>query len=153
MRWQHHDISRERLIVTSRFPPASPELQGLHQDAEALGYQPNMDFVVRGIPGFNSSELIILVEEEGHYIVYYQDMGRSREVARSSEFSVIRTRFLEELANLAGPRGRGPTAGQKREDPYEGMSVDERVSAMRKLGKFPRRRDVERDAPPNQPAP
>ena len=134
--------------MTAERVPASPPLQELYKEAVALGYQPNMDFVVRGIPGFNSSELIILVEEEGHYIVYYQDMGRSREVARSSEFSVIRERFLEELADLAGPRGRGPMAGQKRKDPYAGMTVDERVAAMRKLGKFPRRIDVERDAPP-----
>ena len=137
--------------MTDEFVPAPPPLQELHQEAVDLGYEPGLDFSIRGIPQRLSSELIVLAQEGDVYVVYYRDMGRSGEIARSSELSVIRAHFLDELANLAGPRGRGPMAGQKRRDPYEGMSVDERVSAMRKLGKFPRRIDVERDATPTWP--
>lgn len=116
---------------------ASPQLQDLYKEAVVLGYQPSMDFAIKGIPGHLSSELIVLIQEDDSYIVYYRDMGRSREVAQSPELDVIREHFFDQLADLAGPRGRGPWAGRKRPSPYEGMSTDERIEALRKLGWFP----------------
>lgn len=138
-------------MVTNEFVPASPELRELYSEAVALGYEPGMDFFITGIPGAVSSELILLYQEDGFYVVYYRDMGRARELARSRELEAIRPRFLDALANLAGPRGRGPTAGHERTDPYEGLSVDERVEELRKLGWFPHRSDLQRDAPPVPP--
>lgn len=128
--------------MTDEFVPASPQLQELHKETVDLGYEPGLDFSIRGIPQRLSSELIVLAQEGDVYVVYYRDMGRSREVARSSELDVIRTHFFDQLADLAGPRGRGPWAGRKRPSPYEGMSTEERIEAFRKLGWFPTAEEV-----------
>lgn len=126
-----------RPAIENAVTPASPQLQELYKEAVALGYQPKMDFAIKGIPGHLSSEIIILIQEDDSYVVFYRDMGQSREVARSSDLSVIRTHFFDELADLAGPRGRGPWAGRKRPSRFEGMSQEERIAALEKLGFFP----------------
>lgn len=106
----------------------------LHREAVAAGFVYGLDFLIQGIHAHMSSELILLAQQDDEYVISYQDMGRYTELERSTSFDAIRTRFLAEVAALAGPRGRGPTAGQHAANPYEGWTFEERLEEMRRRG-------------------
>lgn len=121
-------------VVTPQDTSVPPELLALHQEAVDAGFKHGLDFLIQGIHSPMSSELIVLSRDGDDYVVDYQDMGRYTGRARSTSFEEIRTRFLAEVAALAGPRGRGPTAGQPVADPYEGWTYDQRLEEMRRRG-------------------
>ncbi len=91
---------------------ASPELHAVKRDAEAMGFMYGMDFFVAGIPSLASSETIDFAEVDGEYSVTYSDMGHNRDLVRTSDLAAAREVFFDHLTSLAGPRGRGPRAGQ-----------------------------------------
>lgn len=114
--------------------PVPPELVALHDEAVGAGFEDGMDFLIQGIHAHMSSELILLSRDGDEYVVDYQDMGRYTELMRSTSFDAIRPRFLSEVARLAGPRGRGPTAGQPAATPYDGWTYERRLEEMRRRG-------------------
>lgn len=114
-----------------------PELVALKGEGEALGFQYGTDFFVWRVPGDVSSEVIIFGMDGQGYTVTYSDMGHDRRLYRSASFGDAKARFFAEVARLAGPRGRGPLAGQPRRSRWEGMTPVEVYEAMQAEGLFP----------------
>lgn len=117
-----------------REPP--PEFVALKEEAEAQGCLYGMDFGIWYIPTMLSSEVLIVGLDGDEYTLRYSDMGHKRELFRSSDFAAFREQFLEEAARLAGPRGRGPYAGQPERDEYYGLTKRETFEKMQKKGLF-----------------
>lgn len=116
---------------------APPEFHSLKREAESRGFTYGLDFFVWGIPSMISSEVIVFGVESGEYTVTYRDLGEDHPLARDSDFAVASTAFLEEIARLAGPRGRGPYANEPERSRYDGLSRKEAFELMQAEGKFP----------------
>ena len=120
--------------MTGRTPP--PEFSVLRADGETLGFEYGTDFGIWWVPGFLSSEVIIFGVDEEDYTVTYSDMGQERRLFASPSFAAARRLFLEEVARLAGPRGRGPLAGQPAQSRYDGMTQEEVYEQLKSEGYF-----------------
>lgn len=94
-------------------PAVPPELAALRAEAEAQGFVWGMDFAIAFMPAQLSSELILFGMDDDEYVVRYSDMGTKRVLFRSADFAAARETFLDEVAWLAAPRGRGPYVGRK----------------------------------------
>ena len=116
--------------------PAPPEFVALRTEGEALGFEYGTDFFIWWVPGFVSSETIIFGMDGPDYTVTYSDMGQERRLFASPSFDEAKGRFLDEVARLAGPRGRGPLAGQPAQSRYEGMTQDEVYEQLKSQGYF-----------------
>ena len=116
--------------------PAPPEFVALRVEGEELGFEYGTDFFVWWVPGFVSSETIIFGIDGQDYTVTYSDMGQERRLFASLSFGEAKTRFFDEVARLAGPRGRGPLAGQPAHSRFEGMTQDEVYEQLKAQGYF-----------------
>ena len=124
-------------MSADRTPSERGELLALKEEAERLGCAYGMDFYVHSFPGFTSSEVIMLDVDGDEYVIVYSDMGREDELGRTRDPAVARELFLEKLARMAGPRGRGPYAGMPPRSRFEGMSQREAYEAMQREGRMP----------------
>lgn len=116
-------------------PPA--EFVALRDECDRLGYLNGVDYFLWHVPASLSSELVELGVEDGTYRVWYRDLGRRRELAATADFGEARRVFLDEVARLAGPRGRGPYAGQEAPPShYEDMSPQDVYEQLRRDGYF-----------------
>ena len=95
-------------------------LRAVRDELVAFGAQDGVDFAVLGTgePAGFSSELIVLHAHEGAWQVDYREMGRSRALLRTGDLAEARARFVDEVLELAGGRGRGP-----RRDPSRPQAV------------------------------
>ncbi|WP_182112451.1 MULTISPECIES: glycohydrolase toxin TNT-related protein [unclassified Actinotalea] len=117
-------------------PQAPPEFVALRAEGEARGFVYGMDFFVWGVPGNGSSESIIFGCEGADYTVTYSDMGRERRLYASASYDDAKRRFFDEVARLAGPRGRGPLAGKPAQTGYEGMTQEQVYEQLKRQGYF-----------------
>lgn len=116
--------------------PAPPEFVALRAEGESLGFEYGTDFFVWWVPGFVSSETIIFGVDGQDYTVTYSDMGQERRLATVPSFEDAKKRFFDEVARLAGPRGRGPLAGQPAHSRFEGMTQEEVYEHLKAQGYF-----------------
>lgn len=116
--------------------PAPPEFLALKAEGEALGFEYGMDFFIWWVPGDLSSETIVFGVDGESYTVTYSDMGRERQLYASASFGDAKRRFLDEVARLAGPRGRGPLAGQPTRSRWDGMTPEQVYEQMKAEGYF-----------------
>lgn len=88
------------------------DLRALRDELVALGAADGTDFAVLGTgdPAGFSSEQVLLRGDEAGWHVEYRDMGRSRELLLAQDLESARARFVDEVLELAGGRGRGPRA-------------------------------------------
>lgn len=107
-------------MVVDRRDPAqrrdrasSRALAALREECLCAGYLEGLDFHIDGFPTVLSSEYVDLDVTGGTYRVRYADMGSKREVGVTPSLTAARRVFLDELARLAGGRGRGPRAGER----------------------------------------
>lgn len=91
---------------------AEAELRAVRDELVAQGLVEGGDFTVLGTgePTAYSSECIVLRGDADGWHVEYRDMGVSRDLLLSKDFSDARERFLREAQVLAAGRGRGPLA-------------------------------------------
>lgn len=92
---------------------SSGALAALREECLRAGYLEGLDFHVDGFPTMVSSEYVDLDVTGGTYRVRYADMGSKRVVSVAPSLTAARRVFLDELARLAGGRGRGPSAGER----------------------------------------
>lgn len=112
----------------------SPELAALRLELITLGFEEGMDFAITGWRTPVSSEVYVLTLHHGQYIVEYHDMGRTREVARTGSFDEVRQQLVDKLERLAGPRGRGPSAGLPSDVVPMNWTLQEQIEEARRLG-------------------
>lgn len=115
-------------------PEVLAQLVALRDEGERRGFSYGLDFAIAYVPVAMSSELVVLTVDEGELVVHYRDMGQNREVGRAGTVAAIAEPFLEEVARLAGPRGRGPYAGQEPPDPFAGMTREQVLEEYRRRG-------------------
>lgn len=115
-------------------PEVLAELVALRDEGERRGFSYGLDFAISYVAVAMSSELVVLTIDDGAFVVSYRDMGQNREVARAATVADVAEPFLEEVARLAGPRGRGPYAGQEPPDPFAGMTREQVVEEYRRRG-------------------
>jgi len=122
--------------------PDVPALAALREECVRAGYLEGVDFHVDGFPTVLSSEYIDLDVDGGQYRVRYADMGSKRVIATATSVAGVRQVFLDELARLAGGRGRGPEAGRHDRPTSwrETMTEDELIA------RFKREQQARRDA-------
>jgi hypothetical protein len=92
---------------------APEELVELDAAARALGFARGVDYGIAFLPASLGSERVDLDVDGSDYVVSYADKGSARELVRTGDWQAARSTFLEEVGRLAGPRGRGPYAGQR----------------------------------------
>ena len=115
---------------------APPEFVAMRDEGEALGFEYGTDFFIWWVPGNGSSESVIFGVDGDDYTVTHSDMGQERRLYASSSFEEAKSRFFDEVARLAGPRGRGPLAGQPTRTGFEGMSQQEVYEHLQAQGYF-----------------
>jgi hypothetical protein len=113
-----------------------PEFLAMRDEGLGLGFIYGMDFAIQGVPADLSSEAITFDRDENQYVVFYYDMGRYKQLFASESFPEAKERFLEEIARLTAPRGRGKYAGRKVPSRRAGMTPEEVFEEMRHEGRF-----------------
>jgi len=115
-------------------PEVLAELEALRDEGVRRGLSYGLDFAIAYVPAAMSSEVVLLTVDGAGFVVYYRDMGQNRELARGATVADVAERFLEEAARLAGPRGRGPYAGQEPPNEFEGMTREQVIEEYRRRG-------------------
>jgi hypothetical protein len=77
-----------------------PALAGLRREALSRHYVEGLDFFVQGFRTTFSSELVLLVHEDGEYRVVYRDMGKERVLAEARSVQAVRDEFFAALQRL-----------------------------------------------------
>ena len=94
---------------------AEAALRAVRDELVAQGITEGFDFTVIGTgePTAYSSECIVLRGDDAGWHVEYRDMGRSRDLLTTPDLAAARARFVQEVHQLAGGRGRGPLAVER----------------------------------------
>ena len=90
-----------------------PALADVRREALSRRYVEGLDFFVQGFRTTFSSELVLLVREEGEYRVVYRDMGQERTLVGAADVDAVRPQFFQALQRLN--RGREPQTSTRPE--------------------------------------
>lgn len=115
-------------------PEVLAELDALRDEGVRRGPFHELNFAIAYAPGAMSSEAVLLTVDDRGFVVHHRDMGQNRELARGATVAEVAERFLEEAARLAGPRGRGPYAGQEPPNEFAGMTREQVMEEYRRRG-------------------